>query len=205
MTMNPPSAFPADGGPARSSWNGDTQHDVNPACGHHLRAACAGCGVCTSCDGCYCAELREEAYLIAQSRQETETHLKHTEHHDDCPCCARDKKETDCYTRCPTCGLAYPDGFGDHGTHNPPLCRPLPPYRLGVDWGYLRGQNVTLVWTNYEITGYVLLDQPAPDPRAYRPHLRMRRTSPYADRLDESTPFNPREWMEVRPAPPSRP
>jgi hypothetical protein len=31
-------------------------NDVNPICGCHLRARCAGCGVCTTCDGCYCDE-----------------------------------------------------------------------------------------------------------------------------------------------------
>jgi hypothetical protein len=30
--------------------------DVNPACGHRLRAYCEGCGTCTACDGCYCEE-----------------------------------------------------------------------------------------------------------------------------------------------------
>jgi hypothetical protein len=30
--------------------------DVNPSCSHHKRQKCIGCGVCTSCDGCYCDE-----------------------------------------------------------------------------------------------------------------------------------------------------
>lgn len=40
------------GGPA--SWS--SEHDCNPICGHHLSAKCQGCGVCMSCDGCYCYE-----------------------------------------------------------------------------------------------------------------------------------------------------
>ncbi|MEV3986224.1 hypothetical protein [Nonomuraea sp. NPDC049758] len=48
-----------------SSWDGDPHHDVNPACGHHLRALCGGCGVCTTCDGCYCTELSREAAIDA--------------------------------------------------------------------------------------------------------------------------------------------
>lgn len=36
------------------TWTPD--NDVNPMCGCHRRAMCVGCGVCTSCDGCYCGE-----------------------------------------------------------------------------------------------------------------------------------------------------
>lgn len=32
------------------------QDDVNPICGHHLASKCLGCGVCMTCDGCYCRE-----------------------------------------------------------------------------------------------------------------------------------------------------
>lgn len=38
------------GGPAH--WT--DEHDCNPICGCHLSAKCLGCGVCMSCDGCYC-------------------------------------------------------------------------------------------------------------------------------------------------------
>lgn len=31
-------------------------NDVNPICGCRLKSLCVGCGVCTSCDGCYCGE-----------------------------------------------------------------------------------------------------------------------------------------------------
>lgn len=30
--------------------------DVNPVCGCHRSAKCMGCGVCTTCDACYCDE-----------------------------------------------------------------------------------------------------------------------------------------------------
>lgn len=41
------------GGPAE--WS--DEHDCNPVCGCHLSAKCLGCGVCMSCDGCYCGEM----------------------------------------------------------------------------------------------------------------------------------------------------
>ncbi len=34
------------------------EHDCNPVCGCHLSAKCMGCGVCMSCDSCYCEEWR---------------------------------------------------------------------------------------------------------------------------------------------------
>ncbi|WP_119580627.1 hypothetical protein [Streptomyces europaeiscabiei] len=44
----------------------------------------------------------------------------------------------------------------------------------------------------------------APDPQKYFPFLRMRRTDPgYEDGPDEASPINPREWLEVHPAPPA--
>lgn len=36
-------------------WTGEAS-DVNSVCGCHVRSRCGGCGVCTSCDGCYCSE-----------------------------------------------------------------------------------------------------------------------------------------------------
>lgn len=45
----------AAGGPyGGASWSSD--YDCNPVCGCHLSARCRGCGVCTTCDGCYCQE-----------------------------------------------------------------------------------------------------------------------------------------------------
>ena len=46
------SALGTGGGPAR--WS--DEHDCNPICGCHLEAKCLGCGVCMTCDGCYCHE-----------------------------------------------------------------------------------------------------------------------------------------------------
>jgi hypothetical protein len=43
------------GGPAVPA-SYTASNDVNPVCGCHLRSKCMGCGVCTSCDGCYCYE-----------------------------------------------------------------------------------------------------------------------------------------------------
>ncbi|WP_433382680.1 hypothetical protein [Streptosporangium sp. CA-115845] len=200
-----PRTFPGDGRPWIPSWDGNPQHDVNPACGHHLLALCGGCGVCITCDGCYCAELRAEADLDTQIEREMAEHFEHREHRADCPRCEHERQESADYTRCPKCGLAYSDGVGDHRAHNPPYCRRLPVYQLGVDWGYLRGQHVTLVGRDYTITGYVLPDQDAPDPHAYYPYLQMRRTDPgYEDGPEETSPFCPREWLEVHPAPPQR-
>jgi hypothetical protein len=198
-----PAAFRGGCRPWVSSWDGDPHHDVNPACGHHARALCGGCGVCTTCDGCYCPELAREAALDAEIERETREHLEHDEHRADCGRCEHERRESADYTRCPACGLTYPDGIGDHHTHNPPYCRPLPIYRLGIDWGYLRGQHVTLVGPTYNVTGYVLPDQDTPDPRAYYPHMRIRRTDPgYEDGPGETSLFNPRGWLEVHPAPP---
>ncbi|GIH51646.1 hypothetical protein SAMN05421833_12957 [Microbispora rosea] len=46
--------------------------------------------------------------------------------------------------------------------------------------------------------GLVLVDQDAPDPHDYYPHLLMRRTDPgYEDGPCEASPFNPRSWLEV--------
>ncbi|MFF0869930.1 hypothetical protein ACFYUV_49815 [Nonomuraea sp. NPDC003560] len=188
-----------DGRPWVSSWDGDPHHDVNPACGHDLRALCGGCGVCTTCDGCYCTELAYEAATDAAAERETREHLEHDEHRPDCWRCERESQESAGYTRCPKCGLTYPDGIGDHHRHNPPYCMRLPTYRVGIDWGYLRGQHVTLVGTRYTITGYVLPDQDAPDPTAYYPYMQLRRTDPGYE--NEVGPFNPRDWLEVHPAP----
>ncbi|MEU4576108.1 hypothetical protein [Nonomuraea sp. NPDC023979] len=192
-----------DGRPWVSSWDGNPEHDANAVCGHHLRALCGGCGVCATCDGCYCAELAENAAIDAEAERETREHLEHDQHRPDCDRCEHERQESADYTRCPKCGLAYPDGIGDHHRHNPPYCTRLPAYRLGIDWGYLRGQHVTLIGTHYTISGYVLPDQPAPDPRAYHPYLKLRRADPGYE--GEVAPFNPRDWLEVHPAPSGEP
>ncbi len=48
-------AIPEPGAPTIPATYTD-HDDVNPICGCHKRALCLGCGVCTSCDGCYCYE-----------------------------------------------------------------------------------------------------------------------------------------------------
>jgi hypothetical protein len=194
--------FPGDGGPAVSSWDGNPHYDVNAACGHHLRALCGGCGVCTTCDGCYCAELAEEAAIDAEYERAYDAHLGHDDHRDGCYLCEDARKESVGYTRCPKCELAYPDGRPDHITHNPPYCLPLPRYRVGIDWSYLVGQHATFVGRDYSVHGLVLAG-PRDDANPAYPHLRIRRTDPgYEDGPDESSPVNPREWLEVIPAPP---
>jgi len=200
-----PKTFPGDGGPWISAWTGDPYNDVNPACGHHYKALCGGCGVCTTCDGCYCAEAAEEARIDAETNRAYAEHSEHDKHEPHCYLCEDDREKTADYTRCWKCGLEYRDGIGDHHWHNPPYCTfGLPVYPLGVDWGYLRGQEVTLVGREYSVHGLVLADQDAPDPQKYFPFLRMRRTDPgYEDGPDETSPINPREWLEVHPAPPA--
>lgn len=43
-------------GGARGPAEWSSEHDCNPICGCHLASKCRSCGVCTSCDGCYCGE-----------------------------------------------------------------------------------------------------------------------------------------------------
>jgi hypothetical protein len=44
----------AGGARGPAEWTDD--YDCNPVCGCHLASKCRSCGVCTSCDGCYCGE-----------------------------------------------------------------------------------------------------------------------------------------------------
>ncbi|MEU8764993.1 hypothetical protein [Streptomyces sp. NPDC048659] len=187
-------------GPLRSDWTG-TAHDDVAVCGHHRRATCAGCRRCTSCDACYCYEDD----LSYGPSDDHDPHLDHTQHQDDCPDCQSDHQRTEGYTRCWKCGLAYRDGIGDHRRHNPPYCAlGLPTYPLGTDWSYLLGQDVTLVGRSYSVHGHVHADQPAPDTTEYMPIMRFYRTDPgYEDTPGNPSPFFPREWTEVHPAPPS--
>ncbi|MGW9441328.1 hypothetical protein, partial [Streptomyces sp. NPDC055607] len=200
----PPPPLPGER-PWVSSWNGDPHHDVNHVCGHHLRAQCGGCGVCTTCDGCYCAEGAEEDLIYHESLRDQAEHDEHDEHDPGCYLCEDEREESADYTRCPKCALVYRDGRGDHQAHNPPYCSRLSPFPLGIDWGYLRGQEATFVGREYSVHGLVLLDQEAPAPRNYYPYMKLRRTDPgYEDGPDESSPINPRDWLEVHPAPPGQ-
>ncbi|MGW9067840.1 hypothetical protein ACWGQT_00110 [Streptomyces yangpuensis] len=195
----PPSTFPGDGGPWISAWDGNPYNDVNPACGHHYKALCGGCGVCITCDGCYCREAAEEARIDAETERAYEEHAYHEKHTPECYLCERGRKESADYTRCPKCGITYPDGFEDHMAHVPPYCYALPAYPTGIDWGYLRGQHVTLVGRDYSVHGLIIADQPAPDPADYRPQMQLQRTDPGYE--DDFGPVNLRGWLEVRPAP----
>ncbi|MFB8044175.1 hypothetical protein ACFC8F_23175 [Streptomyces hydrogenans] len=200
----PPAAFRSNGEPAVSVWTGDPHNDVNPACGHHLKLLCGGCAVCTACDGCYCAEAAEEAALDAETARAYDEHIEHDEFDADCYLCEYEREESNDFTGCLKCGLPYRDGRGDHQHHQPPYCRPLPRFPLGTDWSYLLGQEVTLVGRDYSIHGLVLPEQDVPDPADYAPLMWLRRTDPgYEDGPDERSPFFPREWLEVHPAPPA--
>lgn len=64
------------------------EHDVNPVCGHHMGQKCDGCGVCTMCDGCYCAEFRDEAERDREYRRDQEIHWEHKQPDPDCYICA---------------------------------------------------------------------------------------------------------------------
>uniref|UniRef100_UPI002ED20B4A hypothetical protein n=1 Tax=Streptomyces cellulosae TaxID=1968 RepID=UPI002ED20B4A len=194
-------AFPGDGGPWVSAWTGDPHNDVNAACGHHLRALCGGCGVCTSCDGCYCAEAAEEARADAETARAYAVHAEHYDHAAGCYLCDDERDRSEGYARCWKCGLAFPDGRFDLVTHTPGYCFRLHPQPSGIDWSYLRGQDVRLVGTHYTIRGHVPADQPAPDPEDLSQHLTLVRTDPGYE--GEVSPFNPREWLEVHPAPPA--
>lgn len=41
-------------GGGAAEWSDEV--DCNPICGCSLSAKCRGCGVCMTCDGCYCEE-----------------------------------------------------------------------------------------------------------------------------------------------------
>jgi hypothetical protein len=152
-------------------------------------------------DGVAAEAAAEGAIDAAIERDQREHVEEHSQHRDDCPHCEGERQDSADYTRCPACGLPYPDGRGDHCWHNPPYCNRLPTYPLGVGWGYLRGRHVTLVGRDGTVTGYVLPDQEVPDPHDYVPHMQMRRTDPgYEGQL---SPFNPREWREIHPNPPA--
>lgn len=195
-----PRTFPGDGAPCISSWDSDPQHDVNVACGHHLKALCGGCGVCTTCDGCYCTELADDARVDASIERAYEEHISHEEHRADCYLCEDQREQSAGYTRCPKCELPYPDGRPDHIAHGI-YCLPLPRYRIGIDWSYLIGQHAEFVGRDYSVHG-LILPEPHLGASAAHPYLRMRRTDAgYEDGPNESSPINPREWLAVHPEP----
>lgn len=176
-------------------------NDVNPICGHHRGSACAACSGCMSCDGCYCGEDDDYAGV-----REQEHHiLEHEEADPTCYSCELERRESADYTRCAKCGLQFPDGRFDFRNHNAPYCSPLHPQPSGIDWSYLFDQDVRIVGREYSITGHVLpRDEQPPHHLAsvagLRPHLTFRRAD--AGYEGEIAPFNPREWLEVHPAPP---
>ncbi|MFJ8628951.1 hypothetical protein ACIRD3_39725 [Kitasatospora sp. NPDC093550] len=171
--------------------------DVNPVCGHHRGSACAACAGCMSCDGCYCGEDDDYAGV-----REHENHLyEHEEADPACYSCELERRESADYTRCAKCGLQFPDGRFDFRKHNAPYCSALYPQPSGIDWSYLLDQDVRIVGREYAITGHVLADQPENAKTAgLRPLLYFVRADAGCE--GETAPFNPREWLEVHPAPP---
>ncbi|MGA5183082.1 hypothetical protein ACPCBF_25410 [Streptomyces pseudogriseolus] len=195
----PARTFPGSGRLWVSSWTGDPYGDANPACGHHLRARCGGCGVCATCDGCYCREAAEEARIDAEIRQAYEQHAEHDEHRADCYLCEDERVKSEDYARCWKCSVTFRDGRFDLIVHTPGYCFKLHPQPSGIDWSYLLGRDVRLVGTHFTITGHVPADQTPPDPAELRPHLTLVRTDKGYE--GEVSPFNPREWLEIHPAP----
>ncbi|MFE7968230.1 hypothetical protein ACFU0X_35250 [Streptomyces cellulosae] len=191
-----PATFPGREQPWVSSWTGDPHNDVNPACGHHLRSLCGGCGVCTTCDGCYCAEAAEEARIDAETSEAYAQHAEHDEHDADCYLCESEREKSEGYARCWKCSVTFWDGRFDLIVHQPGYCFKLHPQPSGIDWSYLLGRDVRLVGTHYTITGHVPAGQTPPDPADLRPHLTLVRTDEGYE--GEESPFNPREWLEVR-------
>lgn len=187
-------------GPWVTAWTGDPYTDANAACGHHLRALCGGCGVCTTCDGCYCAEAAAETRVDVETARAYAAHETHDDHTAGCYLCEDEQRRSEGYTRCWKCGLSLPDGRFDLIRHQPGWCFRLLP-QPSIDWSHLLGQDVRLVGRHYTITGHVPADQPAPDPADLSPHLTLVRTDPGYE--GEVSPFNPREWLEVHPAPPT--
>lgn len=200
--------------PWSSYWDGNPFHDVNHACGHHLRALCGGCGVCTTCDGCYCGE--DDGWSGDDQRRHDDHYGEHDDHVRGCAWCEDEHKQSAGYTCCATCELAFPDGRIDYIRHGL-YCSPLYPQPSTTDWTHILDQDVELVGRTYTITGHVLpwaeqqrvavvdgrftvTEQPRRTPTAtldrLRPALFMRRTD--EDNEGDLAPFNPREWLEVR-------
>lgn len=183
------------------------EHDVNPICGHFLGNRCDGCGTCTTCDGCYCGELRLQAEEDAYRDQLDREHREHYGKPDrECTACELERTKSKDYTECPRCRRTL-DGYGHYLDHHPPVCLPDKPHPRGLDWSHLIGKRITLnddwryhgdraayasTWTGTvverhrnprtgELTDYYVLelDPNVPNPR---------------DDID-STPFDPRDWV----------
>ncbi|MFR9773851.1 hypothetical protein [Nocardia sp. SC052] len=120
------------------------EHDVNPVCGHWLGSRCDGCGMCTTCDGCYCTELRREAEDAAWIARLEREHAEHLEAPDeDCGRCEDDRARSKDFTECPTCHKPL-QGFWHFREHCPPYCYRDNPHPPGLDWSYLIGKRITI-------------------------------------------------------------
>jgi hypothetical protein len=135
---------PVDRGGPRMPAVVTREHDVNPVCGHWLGSQCVGCGVCTTCDGCYCAELRNDAELDVYFDRVDREHAEHwDEPGEDCPTCEHDRERSKNFTECPTCGKSL-KGFWHLREHRPPYCRRDKPHPPGLDWSHLIGKRITI-------------------------------------------------------------
>lgn len=182
------------------------QNDVNYACGHWLGNKCDGCGVCTTCDGCYCAELRQEAADEAYYRRVQRDHMEHWDEPDkDCDQCEHDRRRSNNFTECPKCGKGLL-GLWHFREHNPPYCMRDHPHPRGLDWSHLIGKRVTIDthWldegsdTNYGAawTGTVLGKYTNPSTGRETTHyeLELDHTVPQPRTDLTTTRFDPREF-----------
>ncbi len=128
-------------------------------------------------------------------------HSEHADHRADCYLCENERERSEDYARCWKCGVTFWDGRFDLIVHTPGYCFRLHPQPSGIEWSYLRGQDVRLVGTHYTIIGHVPADQAATDPTDLMPHLTLVRTDEGYE--GEVSPFNPREWLEIHPASPA--
>lgn len=183
------------------------EHDVNPVCGHWLGNQCDGCGTCTACDGCYCAELRQEAELDAYF---CDVEREHDEHWDapgeDCPACDDEREKSKSFTECPTCHKAL-QGFWHFREHCPPYCRKDKPHPPGLDWSHLIGKRITID-THWLYQGrmaeYAASWTGTVTGRWRNPHtgaelddhyeLLLDPTVPQPQASDPTIPFNPRDF-----------
>ncbi|MFI9638119.1 hypothetical protein ACIHAX_36080 [Nocardia sp. NPDC051929] len=199
------SSVPADNGPLVDI-DPTYAHDVNPVCGHRLSSRCGGCGVCRTCDGCYCADLRLEAELAAQDARIEREHAEHLDEPDPhCPSCEYDRSRSKDFTECPTCGRVL-QGFWHFREHTPPYCFKDDPHPPGLDWSHLIGKRITIDthWcyqgkmADYaaEWTGTVTGRLRSPNTGALTDFYEMRLddTVPQPNDRRGTIPFNPREF-----------
>ncbi|AIG81290.1 Hypothetical protein AJAP_42615 (plasmid) [Amycolatopsis japonica] len=205
-TANPFRPRPVDQGGPEMPAVVTLDNDVNPICGHYLGNLCTGCGVCTTCDGCYCAELRQEAELDAYFREVEREHAEHwQEPGEDCPTCESDRKRSKDFTECPKCGKAL-QGFWHFREHCPPYCRKDKPHAPGLDWSHLIGKRITIdthwlyegdmsqyaaSWTG-TVTGPWTNPGTGTETGMYE--LELDPTVPQPRDDITTTPFNPREF-----------